>query len=619
MSAIAAVFGADARDHLDRALTMLHAAAHRAPGTPQLWHVGPVVLGSRTRRQSDPESLVRSDSGHAIAFDGRLDNRDDLVTALRIPNTSSDAAVVLAAYERWREDAPASLLGDFAFAIWDADVQRLFCARDVFGQRPLFYARGGNTVAVGSEPQQVLIHPDIPQTINEGIVAEHLAAAPATIDETPWLSVKRLPPAHVLLVSSAGTRVWRYWDFNPEAPIEHARAEEYAEEFAHVFEAAVRCRVRGATRGVGIFLSGGVDSSAIAGVAARVHRGGQSAAVHAFSITYPNASCDETRYIDAVVRHAAIPSTRLEAVAPTRRHIEAEIARYRDLPAFPNGSCLDPLRRRAAADVDVVLTGYGGDDWFSGSRPSQIADLVSDGRVRAAAGQWWADSSRPGGHSRAALARAVIAPLIPRAIKPVARAIAGTPPPAFEWIRPEFAARTALRDRLRRPERAAFRTHVQREMHAITSSAIQAIGDELEDRAAAFAGIEQRQPFNDRRVAEFGFALPDAQRWADGETKIVIRRALEHDLPEEVRRRRDKAEFSSTFVEAVECLGGREFFADLHTARAGWVDAAAARLQYDRLIDLYRRGDAAYISFTGSVWAVAAVELWLRQIEGVMS
>jgi asparagine synthase (glutamine-hydrolysing) len=145
------------------------------------------------------------------------------------------------------------------------------------------------------------------------------------------------------------------------------------------------------------------------------------------------------------------------------------------------------------------------------------------------------------------------------------------------------------------------------------------IGDELEDRAAAFTGIDQRHPFNDRRVAEFGFALPASQRWAGDETKAVIRRALENDLPDAVLRRRDKAEFSSTFVQSLERLGGRRTFEDLRTARAGWVDAAAAAAQYDRLVNLYRQGNAAYISLTGPVWAVAAVELWLRQIEGVIS
>jgi asparagine synthase (glutamine-hydrolysing) len=166
MSAIAAVFSAEARDQLHATAAMLRAAAHRARGAPRTWHAGAIVLGCRSRAQSDSSSLAHSHSGHAVVFDGRLDNRDDLVAALGTPARASDAALVLAAYERWREDAPGSLLGDFAFALWDAAARRVFCARDVFGQRPLFYACAGQIVAIGSEPQQVLAHPAVPRGIN---------------------------------------------------------------------------------------------------------------------------------------------------------------------------------------------------------------------------------------------------------------------------------------------------------------------------------------------------------------------------------------------------------------------------------------------------------------------
>ena len=160
---------------------------------------------------------------------------------------------------------------------------------------------------------------------------------------------------------------------------------------------------------------------------------------------------------------------------------------------------------------------------------------------------------------------------------------------------------------------------VQQEVDAITSSALQVVGDELEERAAAFAGLEQRQPFTDRRVAEFGFALPDTERRRNGETKAVVRRALAGDLPEIVRCRRDKAEFSHIFVEAIEQLGGRRFFEHLHTADAGWVDPAVALAHYDRLTALYRDRDGAYIASAGSLWAIAAVELWFRHTRGAAS
>jgi asparagine synthase (glutamine-hydrolysing) len=138
------------------------------------------------------------------------------------------------------------------------------------------------------------------------------------------------------------------------------------------------------------------------------------------------------------------------------------------------------------------------------------------------------------------------------------------------------------------------------------------IGDELEDRSAAAAGLDQRHPFNDRRLAEFGFGLPESQRWAGGETKVVMRRALGGVLPESVRRRNDKAEFSSTLVEAIEVLGGRAFLSRLRVVEAGWVDGPVIQQMYDEMAGLYRRGQESYIPLADAVWRVASVELWLH-------
>jgi asparagine synthase (glutamine-hydrolysing) len=140
-------------------------------------------------------------------------------------------------------------------------------------------------------------------------------------------------------------------------------------------------------------------------------------------------------------------------------------------------------------------------------------------------------------------------------------------------------------------------------------------GDELEDRAAAVAGIEQRHPFNDRRIAEFGFALPEAQRWSGGETKVLLRRALGPALPDPVRRRNDKAEFTPTLVQTIEHLGGAPFLSDLRVVDAGWINGPAIRQAYEEMRQLYSRGDESYIRLTDAVWSVAAVELWYRVIQ----
>jgi asparagine synthase (glutamine-hydrolysing) len=142
------------------------------------------------------------------------------------------------------------------------------------------------------------------------------------------------------------------------------------------------------------------------------------------------------------------------------------------------------------------------------------------------------------------------------------------------------------------------------------------IADELEDRAGQLAGIDQRHPFYDRRLAEFGLALPDDQRWKDGTTKSVIRRGLASLLPPAIATREDKAEFSSTFVDALEALGGRQAFAQLRSEEAGWVNGSIVRERYETMIHLYTRVDESYIAHTDGLWEVIGLEMWLERAVG---
>jgi asparagine synthase (glutamine-hydrolysing) len=589
MTALAAVFAPDGRPEDAEVRRMLAAAAHRGPRAPAIQSFGPATLGHRAsalRTGVPPAPCAARPDGSAIVFDGRLDNREDLRGALGASPASTDAALALAAYAKWDEAAPSYLLGDFAFVIWDAGKRRLMCARDVFGQRPLFYASGASTIAVASEPQQLLAHSDVRTVVNEGAIAEYLTVVPMSMEETIWQGVTRLPPAHALIVSTAGVRRFRYWDFDRERTLEYARPEEYAEHFESLFRTAIACRTSGAAS-VGVLLSGGLDSSAIAGIAQGQARARGDAPVRAFSLTFPGRSA-------------------------TREEIERDLARFKDVPAYPNGSVLDPLRRRAAPEVDVMLTGYGGDDWFTGS-PLHTADLLREGRFLRAAQQYRHDIALPGcGYTPGNLFRTAVGPLLPRVARAALRPLLGTRPPSYAWIRPAFAARVGLRERLRPPAPPRCRTLVQSSIHAVANSLQQVSGDESEDRAAAAAGLDQRHPFNDRRLAEFGFALPESQRWAGGETKVVMRRALAPVLPAIVCRRNDKAEFTLTVIDALEMLGGQAFLSRLRVAEAGWVDAGVVRRMYDEMVGLYSRHDEAYIPLADAVWSVAAVELWLQ-------
>lgn len=614
MTAIAAVCGPDGRHAGAEVRRMLDAAAHRGTEAPGTWSTEGATIGyraSRSRRGVPSQPFAVSPGGSAIVFDGHLDNREDLERQLGAAAAGTDAAVSLAAYGKWGEEAAAYLIGDFAYAIWDADRRRLVCARDAMGQRPLFYGAVAGATLVASEPQQILAHSCFEAVANEGVIAEYLIRMPFSIEETIWAGVTRLPPAHTLILSGAGARRYRHWDLDPEARLEYSRDEEYAERFMDLFETAVACRTRDAAT-VGVFLSGGLDSSAIAGAAELQARQRGASPVRAFSALFPGLAVDETPYIDAVVQKWELPSVRLDARPATRDEIERELDRYRDLPKYPNGSTLDALGRRAAAEVDVALTGCGGDEWFTGS-PLHTTDLLREGRFLAAFRQFRDDVALPGrGFTRANLLRLAVSPLLPPFVRAGLRPIAGGRRPAYDWIRPGFARRVGLLDRVRPRQSGVGRTYAQRAMHGANNCALQMVGDEMEDRTAAAAGLDQRHPLNDRRLAEFGFALPESQRWSGGETKVAMRRAVGPLLPASVRGRNDKAEFSSTFVDALESLGGRAFFTQLLSDEAGWVDGAVTRRMYDEMIGLYSRGSESYIPLVGALWSIAAIELWLN-------
>jgi asparagine synthase (glutamine-hydrolysing) len=595
---------------------LLAAAAHRAPGLHATWEAGPVALAhGGSRHETAPTQPFRDPATDTtLVFDGRLDNRDELIAGLACAPGLADPALVLAAYRRWGTLAAAWLLGDFAFAIWDARERRLFCARDVMGQRPLFYAQARGCFVVASEPQQVLAHPAVSRQIDEGIVAEELSGIQTTVSDTLWRDVKRLPPACALVAGGDGAvRITRYWDFDPEARLDLPGPEAYAQRLREVLSEAVRRRVANVRPAVGLFLSGGLDSSVLAGLAARQHEAG-GPAVHALSLVYPGRACDESTQIAAVVSRWRLRAEQCDPTPPWRDIFETEIDRYRTTPTWPNGAVLQPLRARARQlGIEVVLTGYGGDEWLTGS-VHHTADLLRAGELVAALRQLRVDGSGRRPSSRAALLRIAVAPLLPGWMKTVLKPVLGSARPRQNWIRPELAARVGLAARLRPTPAPAFRTFAQQHIYRLARGPAQVIGDELDERAAAADGLDARHPFYDRAVAEFGMALPEPQRRQGTETKHVLRRAFADLIPPPILARRDKAEFSSTYVDALTALGGASFFTGLRTERAGWVDGAVVRRRYDEMIRLYSRGDDAYIGSLNALWAVASVEMWARRL-----
>jgi asparagine synthase (glutamine-hydrolysing) len=621
MSGCVGVLHRDGRPATASALDPLLAAApHRGPDGTFLRVAGPVAMAHQrmtTTIEAACETQPLEDGpGRLLVFDGRIDEYD----GVRVGDASgtSDAALVLSAWEAWGERCLSRLVGDFAFALWDPLQRSLFCARDPFGVRPFYYAASRDVFVWGSELRQVLAHPAVDRTPDEEFAAELLSLSVRSDHATLHRGVRRLPPAHALLVDRDGIRVFRHWDVDLAREIRYRRDDEYADRFREVFEEAVKCRLR-SNGPIASHLSGGLDSSSIVVMAADLARRASVAPLQAGSLVFPShPEMDETQYITDVVRAARVPWIRVEARPFDVGAWHRSAVRHDDFPEFPNAAAFVGLRRALVErGVRVALSGEAGDLGLGGS-VFHYADLLRRGRFVAALRRY-ADVARSDGMSwrSAMFLRAGIWPILPARARRVARRFArrwrssGVP----AWIPPAFARHTALADRLRRhpapdrlPSVARYDT-LQR-----YRSGLDALINEAGERASAENGIEDRYPFLDRRLVEFLTALPDEQRWQRGETKYVLRRALTGLLPESVRRRKTKTDFGTLFLDAFDALDGETFFRNLELARMGWVDNAEVVALYRRMRRCVGGGWIRFSDDAWSLWAIAGMEIWARSI-----
>jgi asparagine synthase (glutamine-hydrolysing) len=186
------------------------------------------------------------------------------------------------------------------------------------------------------------------------------------------------------------------------------------------------------------------------------------------------------------------------------------------------------------------------------------------------------------------------------------------------WITPSFASRIHLTDRLHleagRRRHASF---AQEDLCQGLANGWQTHGNELGERLSSRLELEERSPLADRRLIEFVLALPETQRWRHDQPKFILRQAMRGLLPESVRQRRTKADFSHSVADTLQAsYGGTQLFDSLLTERLGWVDGEEVRALYQRLTALYAQGDERYVYSIWPLWMIVSIELWLRFVMG---
>lgn len=606
---------------------MLQAMRHRAPDGVTQWSARETALGHAHLHTSpfEPEEpCIEGDL--AIAADIRLDNRDDLIQALGFPSrTHSDSRLVLAAYRRWGEDCPSRLLGDFAFVIWDDRRKLLFCARDHFGVKPIYYLLDDETFLLASEAKAILGPANLSPRLDERHIAAILAGFVDETDATPYVGINRLPPAHALAVTADRTRLWRYWSLEPASP---PARENRADRFLELFDEAVAARTRG-TNAIGAMLSGGLDSSSIAMIAGRRHLASCGRRLTTFSLAFDEASgMDERPFIDAVLAKGDFEP----AFVPVRDH--APFAGFETMLREQEGiflaTGLSVSRQLYAAaagkGLRVMLDGHGGDEVVSHGY-GLLQELAKSGRwialrreLRAYADTYGDDRDRlfltffnsygPGRH---------LQPLLRVARRARGRFIPGhsVPPHAPAWrrfINPDFASRTDLSERIgkhTRQSREASSSEATHHRWLISSPGI-AHGFEVLDKAAAAVGIEPRYPFWDKRLVEFCVGLPTSEKLSDGWSRHILRRAMGEILPAQVQWRRDKVDFKANLVRGLL----RHHRPLLDSVLVRDVDGMADYVNLRELAAACERMASSPATARGDevqfIWRTISLALWLR-------
>jgi asparagine synthase (glutamine-hydrolysing) len=552
MCGIAGIFHADVPKPVDpaRVRAMTDVLAHRGPDGSGVWTAPGVGFGHRRLSIIDLEGgaqpMLTRDRRLAITFNGEIYNFREVKAELEAKGhlfeSQSDTEVILAAWRQWGPDSLSRLNGMFALALYDADRDALFLARDRLGVKPLFFAElSDGALIFASELKGLLAHPRLRREVSPQAVEDYLAYGYVPDDASIVEGVAKLPAGHFLLVRRGAPvpAPVRWWDVDFSSPSDKP-LKALEEELIDRLRAAVRSRMV-ADVPLGAFLSGGVDSSAVVAFMAEASRH----AVETCSIGFDRADHDETRYA-ALVAERFATSHRTRVVASEDFALIDTLADAFDEP-FADASALATYRvcELAVEKVKVALSGDGADEIFAGYRRhaffagEERARRLLPGPVRRGLGALGSVYPKLDWAPRFLRARTTLQALGRGGEEAYADAVGATSfPVRTSFYRQDFKRLLhghRAEDRYAAAMRAAPAADpLSRAQYADLK--IWLPGDILTkvDRASMAVSLEAREPLLDHRLVEFAARLPVGARLNGGTGKYLMKRALERQLPREI-------------------------------------------------------------------------------------
>lgn len=482
-----------------------------------------------------------------LLFDGRLDNREKLAAQLQVSAGSdlNDADLVALAYERWRGDCVQRLAGEFAFAIWDPGARRLFLARDAPGMRVLFYSESASLFAFATDLRALLALPFVPRNLREETISDFLCGDGSdTGGVSFYQAVQVLPAGHTLMVDRRSRTQARYWNPSPPRVSAPGSNRDYARDLRERISAAVECRLRGG-KNIAVHLSGGLDSSAVACLAARsLKKDGRRllALCSVLAKGHDGPESDERVFVNAVLtQEDNIDVVWVEPPATTDPF--CAFTRWFQVlgqPFYSTVSHIEEMLGEAgrAHGVDVVLSGFGGDFFASCPGYNSVRELLRSGAAWRAASELWALHREQGTPWRQLLKQEILSPLLPARLRARRSASSQQSCAHADLMR-------RVENRRGRPVQPAYAVTARLSPSAVMRS-ILAPGH-LEQPISSMARIFMREfgqglrfPLLDRYVIELMLEMPADQLRKDGWPRSLMRRAMKGILPEVIRLRRDK-------------------------------------------------------------------------------
>ena len=646
------------RENLTKMVDIL---AHRGPDGADIWVDGCVGFGHRML-WTTPESLIeklplenqRGDL--VITADARIDNRDELIAALQINNRPADKIVdselILAAYEKWGEDCPKHLLGDFAFAIWDERKQILFCARDHFGVKPLYYYRSDKIFVFASEIKAILNIDGIPRRANPIKIADYLMSMFEDKMATSYEDIFRLPPASSMVIRQSGINISSYWSLELIPDLKLNSDADYAEEFCKIFTEAVRCRLR-STFSIASQLSGGLDSSAVTCVARNILAETNNKQLQTISIIFDEITqCDERTFINAVLEQGGLQPHYLhgDKVSPLS-NLDLVFKHIEEAFFVPNHHItwgMNDVAQKAGSRI--VLTGFDGDNTVSHGI-EKLTELATEDKWE----EFLQEAKLFSQHFNTSPVSLLYHYGIPHLTKLIKQ---------FRWIkfirqinqihkyfnisRKNLVIKYGIKSGITEPlqklcqklqiikqsdekfkplvnqnfaesinlkkrfEKMALpgNPSTLKEQHWLNlkTGLFQFSLEQLDLYAAAFS-LEYRHPFMDKRLIEFCLSLPSEQKLHQGWSRMVMRRAMANILPEAIQWRGGKADMTANILHGLLTLDRKELdelIIQKLPIIQEYVDVDFVRAAYKRITS----SDNPTAQDVLNVWRAASLVLW---------